>query len=79
MDERLPKVHLWLTFIGFHSAFLVQHQLDNEACPTASPTTCRPMDSPPLNTISTIGSFILGVSMPPFIWNVWKPYRFGRA
>jgi cytochrome c oxidase subunit 1 len=31
-----------------------------------------------LNTVSTIGSFILGASMLPFVWNVWKSYRFGR-
>jgi cytochrome c oxidase subunit 1 len=30
-----------------------------------------------LNTVSTIGSFILGCSTIFFIWNVWKSYRFG--
>jgi cytochrome c oxidase subunit 1 len=30
-----------------------------------------------LNTVSTIGSFILGVSTLPFIYNVWKSYRTG--
>jgi cytochrome c oxidase subunit 1 len=27
LDERLGKVHFWLTFIGFHTTFLVQHWL----------------------------------------------------
>src|ERR1700760_970474 len=27
LDERLGKVHFWLTFIGFHATFLVQHWL----------------------------------------------------
>jgi cytochrome c oxidase subunit 1 len=30
-----------------------------------------------MHTISTIGAFILGVSILPFVWNVWKSYRFG--
>jgi cytochrome c oxidase subunit 1 len=27
LDERLGKLHFWLTFIGFHTTFLVQHWL----------------------------------------------------
>ncbi len=30
-----------------------------------------------LNTISTIGAFILGASALPFIYNVWKSYKAG--
>ncbi len=30
-----------------------------------------------LNTISTIGAFILGISTLPFLYNVWKSYRSG--
>jgi cytochrome c oxidase subunit 1 len=29
-DEKLGKVHFWLTFIGFHATFLVQHWLGAE-------------------------------------------------
>jgi cytochrome c oxidase subunit 1 len=32
-----------------------------------------------LNTISTIGAFILGTSVLPFVWNVWKSYRYGAV
>ena len=27
LDERLGKLHFWLTFLGFHATFLVQHWL----------------------------------------------------
>ena len=30
MDERLGKLHFWLTFIGFHGTFLIQHWLGDE-------------------------------------------------
>ena len=33
LDEKLGKVHFWLTFIGFHTTFLVQHWLGNEGMP----------------------------------------------
>jgi cytochrome c oxidase subunit I len=43
-----------------------------------------------MNTISTIGSFLLGASTLPFLWNVWKsghgpkvpiddPWGYGRS
>jgi cytochrome c oxidase subunit 1 len=31
-----------------------------------------------LNTISTIGSFVLGASVLPFVWNVVKSWRYGE-
>jgi cytochrome c oxidase subunit I len=79
MDERLGKVHFWLTFIGFHTTFLVQHWLGAMGMPRRY-ADYRPEDGfTTLNTISTIGSFILGVSFLPFAYNVWKSYRAGRV
>ena len=33
LDERLGKLHFWLTFVGFHTTFLVQHWLGAEGMP----------------------------------------------
>ena len=33
LDERLGKIHFWLTMIGFHTTFLVQHWLGTEGMP----------------------------------------------
>ncbi|MFC4133247.1 cytochrome c oxidase subunit I [Hamadaea flava] len=77
LDERLGKFHFWLTFIGFHTTFLVQHWLGNEGMPRRYADYLPSDGFTTLNTISTIGSFILGFSMLPFLWNVWKSYRFG--
>jgi cytochrome c oxidase subunit 1 len=85
MDERLGKVHFWLTTIGFNTTFLVQHWLGNEGMPR------RYFDYLPgdgcevsicfstLNYISTIGAFITGISTLPFLWNCWKSYKTGRV
>jgi cytochrome c oxidase subunit 1 len=79
MDETLGKLHFWTTFIGFHLTFLVQHWLGDEGMPR------RYIDYLPtdgftvLNMVSSIGAFILGASVLPFIWNVFKSYRYGRV
>ncbi|GAB3683756.1 aa3-type cytochrome oxidase subunit I [Saccharopolyspora tripterygii] len=78
MDERLGKLHFWLTFIGFHATFLVQHWLGNEGMPRRYADYLESDGFTTLNTISTIGAFILGASMLPFLYNIFKSYRYGE-
>jgi cytochrome c oxidase subunit I len=78
LDDRLGKVHFWLTFIGFHTTFLVQHWLGNMGMPRRYPDYLPSDGFTTLNTVSTIGAFILGASTLPFIWNVIKSYKVGR-
>jgi cytochrome c oxidase subunit 1 len=70
-------VHFWLTFIGFHWTFLVQHWLGNEGMPRRYADYLASDGFTALNTFSTIGSFVLGVSTLPFLYNIWKSYRTG--
>ncbi len=77
LDDRLGKVHFWLTFIGFHTTFLVQHWLGNEGMPRRYGDYLASDGFTTLNTISTIGAFILGASTLPFLYNVWKSYKAG--
>ena len=79
MDERLGKYHFWLTFVGFHTTFLVQHWLGNEGMPRRYADYLPSDGFTTLNTISTIGAFILGASMLPFMWNVFTSYRYGEV
>ncbi|GLZ54457.1 cytochrome c oxidase subunit I [Actinomycetospora sp. NBRC 106378] len=78
MNERLGKFHFWATFVGFHTTFLVQHWLGNEGMPRRYADYLPSDGFTTLNTISTIGAFILGASTLPFIWNVFSSYRYGR-
>jgi cytochrome c oxidase subunit 1 len=78
LDERLGKWHFWTTFIGFHTTFLVQHWLGDEGMPRRYADYLTSDGFTTLNTISTIGAFILGASTLPFIWNVVKSYRYGE-
>jgi cytochrome c oxidase subunit 1 len=78
MDERLGKLHFWLTFVGFHMTFLVQHWLGAKGMPRRYADYLPSDGFTGLNTFSTIGSFVLGFSMVPFAYNMYKSYRFGE-
>ncbi|MCY1139432.1 cytochrome c oxidase subunit I [Actinoplanes sp. Pm04-4] len=78
LDERLGKIHFWLTFIGFHATFLVQHWLGAEGMPRRYADYLAGDGFTFLNTFSTLGSFVLGASTLPFLYNVWKSYRVGQ-
>jgi cytochrome c oxidase subunit I len=78
-DERLGKVHFWLTFIGFHTTFLVQHWLGAEGFPRRYADYLPSDEFTTLNMISTVGAFILGLSTLPFIWNLFKSWKAGRV
>ncbi|GAA1808430.1 cytochrome c oxidase subunit I [Planosporangium flavigriseum] len=77
LDERLGRVHFWLTFVGFHTTFLVQHWLGARGMPRRYANYLPTDGFTTLNTISTIGSFVLGASVLPFLWNVWKSFKYG--
>jgi cytochrome c oxidase subunit 1 len=78
MDERLGKLHFWLTFIGFHMTFLIQHWLGDEGMPRRYADYEVGAGFTTMHTISTIGSFILGASTIPFVYNVVKSWKHGR-
>ena len=90
LDETLGKVHFWLLFIGFHATFLVQHWLGVEGMPRRYADYLPNEGFTVLNQVSSAGAFLLGASMIPFFWNVWKsrnaplvnnddPWGWGRS
>ncbi|WSA46604.1 cytochrome c oxidase subunit I [Streptomyces sp. NBC_01803] len=78
LDERLGKITFWTLFVGFHTTFLVQHWLGAEGMPRRIPDYLAADGFTALNTVSTIGSFLLGLSMLPFFYNVWKTWKYGE-
>ncbi|HEU4807947.1 MAG TPA: cytochrome c oxidase subunit I [Homoserinimonas sp.] len=91
LNEKLGKIHFWLLFIGFHTTFLVQHWLGVVGFPRRY-ATYQPEDNFTwMNQLSTIGAMILGVSMIPFLFNVYitarnapkvtvnDPWGYGRS
>ncbi|MES4904443.1 MULTISPECIES: cytochrome c oxidase subunit I [unclassified Streptomyces] len=78
LDERLGKIHYWTLFTGFHTTFLVQHWLGVKGMPRRYADYLAADGFTALNTVSTIGAFLLGLSTFPFLYNVWKTAKYGE-
>ncbi|MFH8619955.1 cytochrome c oxidase subunit I [Streptomyces sp. NPDC017979] len=72
LDERLGAVHFWTLFVGFQLTFLVQHWLGEQGMPRRYADYLAGDGFTALNTLSTVGSFVLGLSTLVFLYNVWR-------
>jgi cytochrome c oxidase subunit 1 len=91
LDERLGRIHFWTLFVGFHGTFLVHHWLGAEGMPRRYADYLAADGFTALNTVSSIGAFLLGLSTLPFLYNVWwtarhaprvevdDPWGYGRS
>jgi cytochrome c oxidase subunit 1 len=74
-DERLGKLHFWLTFVGFNLTFFPMHILGTEGMPR------RVADYAPkfagLNMFISLASFGLGASVMVFLYNIITSMRNG--
>ncbi|HEY6787908.1 MAG TPA: cytochrome c oxidase subunit I [Trebonia sp.] len=79
LNSKLGKIQFWFLFIGFNMTFLVQHWagVQGQVRRTAN-YPFLPGDVTTLNIISTVGSWLLAVSVLMFIWNVYGTARFGQ-
>jgi cytochrome c oxidase subunit I len=75
-DERLGKLHFWLTFVGFNLTFFPMHILGTDGMPR------RVADYLPkyadLNMFISLASFGLGASVIVFLYNMITSWRFGE-
>ncbi len=78
LDERLGKIQFWMLFIGFQATFLVQHWLGAEGMPRRYATYLPSDGFTTLNVVSSCGSFLLGLSILPFLYNVWRTGKYGK-
>ncbi|MBX3311950.1 MAG: cytochrome c oxidase subunit I [Microbacteriaceae bacterium] len=77
LNERLGKIQFWMLFIGFHMTFLIQHWIGVLGGVRRYYTYMQEDDITWMNELSTIGSIILGLSVVPFIINVYVTSRKG--
>ena len=71
LDERLGKWHFWLMFIGFNVTFFPQHLLGLDGMPRRI-YTYSDEGWEGYNLVSTIGSWVMGIGILVFFWNVLK-------
>jgi heme/copper-type cytochrome/quinol oxidase subunit 1 len=79
LHEGLGKVHFVLMLVGTHLTFFPMHLLGLNGMPR------RIVDYAPYagwtqwNLIQTIGAFVIGISILPFMWNVFITLRGRRT
>ncbi len=76
LDEKLGIIHFWMLFIGFHGTFLIQHVLGMQHMPRRYGDYMVEDNFTFMNQFSTIFALLLGLSMLPFLYNVWKTHRY---
>jgi cytochrome c oxidase subunit 1 len=69
LDERLGKLSFWLLFVGFNVTFFPQHLLGLEGMPRRIATYANESWEG-YNTLSTVGSWIMGLAILVFVANV---------
>jgi len=74
-SETLGKWHFWLTVVSFNLTFMPQFFLGLAGMPRRIPDYA--LQFAEFNAISTVGSFILGISQLLFAWNIWQCVRGG--
>ena len=80
LNSRIGKIQFWLMFLGFHMTFLVQHWAGVEGMPRrVANYPDLPGNVTTLNVISTVGSWILALSILVFFWNVYLTWRHGET
>jgi cytochrome c oxidase subunit 1 len=77
LDERLGKWHFWLMFVGFNVTFFPQHFLGLDGMPRRIYTYGNE-EWEGLNLTSTIGSWVMGLGILFFFWNVVRTSRRGE-
>jgi cytochrome c oxidase subunit I len=79
LDERLGKLGFWLTFVGFNITFFPQHMLGLLGMPRRIYTYEDTGLLQEYNLTSTIGSYVMGLGILVFLWNVIKSRKGRRA
>ena len=74
LNETIGKWHFWLTFVGFHLTFMIQHWLGVQGMQRRIPDYMPEDGFQTYNQISTIGAAVLAISTLVFLWNVLKTH-----
>ena len=75
-DESMGKAHFWISFIGFNLTFFPQHFLGLAGMPRRIPDYALQFTD--FNTMSSIGSFIYGLSQLLFLFIVVRTIVAGK-
>jgi heme/copper-type cytochrome/quinol oxidase subunit 1 len=78
LNETLGKVQFVLMFIGFNLTFFPMHILGLDGMPRRIADYSSTAGWNQLNLLATVGSLLIGISILPFLWNVFISLRNGK-
>ncbi len=78
LSERWGVANFWLMFVGFNMTFFVQHILGLAGMPRRVYTYADFPGWAIMNLISTIGAFVLGISVLVLLANIWRSLHTGE-
>jgi cytochrome c oxidase subunit 1 len=79
LDERVGKLHFWSMLVGFNLTFAPFHILGLEGMPRRIQSYPESLNLGFWNLLSTIGSFVIAVSILVFLWAVIRSMREPRG
>ena len=79
LDEKLGKVHFWISLIGFNLTFAPMHVLGLEGMSRRYQTYRSGYGFDFWNLLSTIGAFTIAVSLLVFFYNCFVSHRKHKA
>jgi cytochrome c oxidase subunit 1/cytochrome c oxidase subunit I+III len=79
LDERLGKMHFWLTFIGFNLTFFPQHMLGLLGMPRRVYTYPGGIGWTAYNVLESVGGFVTLAGILLLLGNLVVSYRRGPA
>jgi cytochrome c oxidase subunit 1 len=77
-DERLGKLHFWLSMIGFNLLFFPMHFSGIYGMPRRTWTYSSELGVDFYNQVSTVGGFLFGIAALVWVWNMVKSARSGE-
>ena len=78
LDERLGKLHFWLTMIAMNVTFFPMHFVGLLGMPRRVYTYAANMGFSEMNMVATLGAMLLAVSLLVLIANLLKSARGGK-
>ena len=78
LDEKLGKIHFWLTFVGMNLTFFPMHFSGMLGMPRRVYTYDSGQGWDLFNALSTYGAYLLAVATLIFIYNFFKSKKSGR-
>ena len=82
MDERLGKIHFWITFLGAYAVFFPMHYLGIQGVPRRfyelGEISWLPPSAATLNVFITVAALTVGAAQAIFFFNVFWSLRHGK-